>query len=88
MSSYDLRQFILDIPLFRKENYVPEIEEIRIFRKDDKTKGFVCFHNYENANKVNNFFNNPIKKKSVPSRNSKGEIIEARNILNLGKLGL
>ena len=88
MTAFDLKQFILDIPLFRKDNLIPEIDELRIIINDDNIKGFVLFHSYDHANKVFSFFNNPFKRKTVPSKNSKGEVIEVNKNLNQGKLGL
>ncbi len=80
MTSYDLKQFILDIPLFKKDNFSPDIEETLMFNREDQARGFVVFYNLDHANRVYCYFNNVVKKKSVPSKNSKGELIEVRFI--------
>ena len=74
MDSFELRKFVVD--LSKKDNFTPDIDEIRIFIKEEKPRGFVIFHNYEHAKRVFSFFSKEVKKKSIHCKNSSGEFLE------------
>ena len=61
--------------MFRQRISV-EIDEIRIFRKQNKNLGFVLFGNLADCEVVHNFFNGNQRKKYYPCKNSNLEPIE------------